>query len=138
MAFGKVNSGKESTVIVNTVIGTGVQVIASEIVGDGDMLVSGKVEGNIAINGSLVVEPTGSVYGDVTASPVFVSGTVTGNIYTEFNCVEISSSGAVIGDIVCSALRVESGGRYEGNCRVTQQAMSLPPGTSNGQLAIDN
>jgi len=136
MAFGKSDSGKIATVIVNTVIGTDVRIKNGEISGDGDMVIAGKVEGNIIITGSLVVEGTGSISGDVTASTVSVSGTVKGNINAGFSNIEIYPNGSVFGDIVCSALRVDDGGCFEGSCKVTRTTANMPMISGEGKLSI--
>ena len=138
MAFGKSDSGKIATVIVNTVIGTDVRVGNGEISGDGDMVIAGKVDGNIIITGSLVVEGTGSVIGDVTAATVFISGTVKGNINAGFSNIEIYSTGSVFGDIVCSALRVEDGGHFEGSCKVTHNKANVPLISEEGKLSLSS
>ena len=136
MAFGKSDTGKIATVIVNTVIGTDVRIRNGEISGDGDMVIAGKVDGNIIITGSLVIEGTGSVNGDITASTVFVSGTVEGNINAGFSKIEIYSTGSVFGDMACSSLQVEDGGHFEGSCKVTHGQSNVPLIAGEGKFAI--
>ena len=138
MAFGKSESGKIATVIVNTVIGTDVRISNGEVSGDGDMVIAGKVDGNIIISGSVVVEGTGSVNGDITASTVFVSGMVKGCINAGLSNIEIYSTGSVFGDIVCSALRVEDGGHFEGSCKVMHSNTNVPLIADRPELAIND
>ena len=76
---------------------------------DGDFTGSIKTQGRVLINGRAEC--------DIYAGKVVIGGVVKGNIVAT-ECVEILSSGMVVGDITAPSLIIEEGVLFCGNCRV--------------------
>ena len=89
----------------------------------GGFRVDGKIHGRVRSNASLVIGPKGEIVGEeIRASTLTVSGMVKGNLHVSER-LDILSGGRVLGHVVLGrrALRVESGGVYEGT-------VSMPEG----------
>ncbi|MEM9421241.1 MAG: polymer-forming cytoskeletal protein [Pseudomonadota bacterium] len=91
-------------------------IIRGAIESGGEVQFDGEIEGDIRAKG-LVVGDGAKVTGEVVAEKVRVCGTVEGAIRGIE--VELASSALVKGDIAHTSLSIESGARFEGNCRHT-------------------
>ena len=89
-------------------------IIKGMIESEGEVQFDGLLEGDIRAKG-LVIGEGASVKGEVVADKVKVSGKVEGCIRAGH--VELASSAYVKGDILHSALSIENGARFDGNCR---------------------
>ncbi len=89
-------------------------IIKGMIEAESEVQFDGFLEGDIRAKG-LVIGEGASVRGEVVASRVKVAGTVDGSIRASH--VELASSSNVKGDILHSALSIENGARFDGNCR---------------------
>lgn len=99
--------------------------IRGDLIGAGDLQIEGTVRGRIDVN-HLVIAPTGSVEGDVTAKKVRVCGQLDGSLSADE--VTLAATCNVHGDIEYENLVMESGARLEGQCR------RLARGTRDGEL----
>ncbi|MCI5044175.1 MAG: polymer-forming cytoskeletal protein [Aquisalinus sp.] len=96
-------------------------IIKGMIEAEGEVQFDGILEGDIRAKG-LVIGEGAAVKGEVVADKVKVSGTIEGAIRAAH--VELSSSAHVKGDILHSALSIENGARFDGNCRHSDDPMS--------------
>ncbi len=96
-------------------------IIKGMIEAEGEVQFDGILEGDIRAKG-LVIGEGAAVKGEVVADKVKVSGTIEGAIRAGH--VELSSSAHVKGDILHSALSIENGARFDGNCRHSDDPMS--------------
>lgn len=73
--------------------------LTGELVSEENIYLRGRVEGNISTSGSLFVEPTGHVKGDITAENVVVEGSVEGTVIAamKFDFVPPAASRATSG-----------------------------------------
>src|SRR5207245_7528067 len=72
--------------------------LVGEIVSEEDIRLRGRVEGNVVTSGSVVIEPRGSVLGDITAENLIVEGAGEGKVVVARK-FELRPSGRVRGDI---------------------------------------
>jgi len=96
----------------------------------GDMQIDGNIEGDIRC-ANLVVGETASVKGEIVAEEVIVRGRVEGSIRARK--VQLCTTCKVDGNILHETFAVESGARFEGNCRHSDDPMndsSAPKHTS--------
>ena len=77
--------------------------------------VDGKVSGKVHSKGDLVVGEGGVVEGEISAGRVFVSGTVRGKMQADQR-VEICAGGKVFAEVSTTALVIEDGAIFEGQC----------------------
>ena len=96
---------REEEIPAATIVGPDL-VLCGELVSEENIRVRGRVEGNISTSGSLIIEPSGNVKGDITAENVVVEGSVEGTVIAALK-FELRPSGWIQGDIRAS---VVSGG----------------------------
>ncbi len=111
---------------ITSVLGTGV-IWHGSINGSGGVRIEGAFEGEIALQGMLVVGETGRVTCEnIRASTVIVAGAVRGNITTQK--LEIRASGRVWGDVVTTAFVTEDGAFLRGQIRMEESVeLNLGP-----------
>ena len=80
----------------------------------GKVQVAGRISGEI-IAESVLIEKTGTVFGNIAAEDVLCKGVVRGDIRAT-NKVKISKEAEVTGDIHCPTLNIEKGALFEGRC----------------------
>ncbi len=97
---------------VTSVLGVGIN-WTGKLTGKGGVRIEGIFEGQIAINGLVVVGETGKVTCEnVVANTVIVAGAVNGGITAEK--LEIRSTGRVWGNVTVSAFSTEEGSFLRG------------------------
>ena len=97
---------------VTSVLGTGTSV-NGRLSGSGGVRIEGAFEGQIELQGLLVVGESGRVTcKQLKANLVIIAGVVKGNISAEK--VEIRSTGRVWGDVVTAAISTEEGAFLRG------------------------
>lgn len=103
--------------------------VTGSISTSGDIQIDGKVEGDVR-TGTLTIGEKATVHGEVICEQVEVRGRVIGSVRA--NRVQLSATSHVEGDILHSALAVETGAFFEGNCRHSDNPTkdSLPSGRS--------
>lgn len=98
---------RDSTVIAKGVTLTGA------IHGKGVVEVEGVVEGEIELNGSVIVTPTGLITGPVKADVIRVAGRIEGCVSSRDH-MRLEKTGSVEGDVTTASLVVEDGGQLNG------------------------
>jgi cytoskeletal protein CcmA (bactofilin family) len=117
---------------ITSVLGVGL-IWQGSMTGSGGVRVEGTFEGEINLNGLLVIGETGKVTCEnVRAANVIVAGAVKGNITAQK--VEIRSTGRVWGDILTTAFATEEGAFLRGQIRM-EDAVDLDQDTSSGMPA---
>jgi cytoskeletal protein CcmA (bactofilin family) len=95
-----------------TVIGPGVH-IKGDINGLSDMELKGTIEGNVQLDGLLVVGDGGKITGDIAAESVVLQGEVLGNIDAREKATLCSNS-RMKGNLRANALSIQEGALFEG------------------------
>ena len=90
-------------------------VIKGDIVASGDFRLDGKLEGNIQLNGKLVVGDSGVVNGNILCMNANIIGTVNGNLSVK-ELLSLHSTARVKGDILINKLSIEPGAVFTGKC----------------------
>ena len=112
-------------------------VIRGEIHAEGEVQFDGQIDGDIHAKG-LVIGEGAEVRGEVVADKVKVAGAVDGVIRA--TRVELTATSVVRGEVLHTALMIEAGARFEGNCRhsddpINDKASSAGGGQINRDLA---
>ena len=81
---------------------------------DGEIQIEGVIKGNIT-SASIVIGKTASIIGDIAANKVIVRGHIRGNMRVRE--IIFSANCHAEGNLICQALIVEPGARFEGDCR---------------------
>ena len=101
---------------VTSVIGSGIN-WKGDLKGKGGIRIEGTLEGEIAVQGLVVIGETGKVTcKNIKANTVVVAGAVKGSILSEK--LEIRSTGRVWGDVVTISFATEEGAYLRGQIRM--------------------
>ncbi|MCI0410742.1 MAG: polymer-forming cytoskeletal protein [Acidobacteria bacterium] len=110
---------QEVEIAAATVIGPEL-VLCGELVSEENIRVRGRMEGNISTSGSLVVEPSGYVKGDITAENVVVEGIVEGTVIAALK-FELRPAGRMQGDIRASVVSIAEDSFLRGRVLATER-----------------
>lgn len=94
--------------------------IKGDITATGDFRLDGTLEGNIQLNGKLVVGDGGVVKGNVLCQNANIIGTVDGNLSVK-ELLSLHTSARVRGDILINKLSIEPGAVFTGKCRMLDE-----------------
>ena len=86
----------------------------------GDFRLDGTLDGNITLNGKLVVGESGFVKGNVGCQNANIIGRVEGNISVK-ELLSLNSTANVKGDILINRLSIEPGATFSGTCRMLDE-----------------
>ena len=94
--------------------------INGDITAQGDFRLDGRLDGNIQLNGKLVVGESGLVKGNVVCQNANIIGHVIGNISVK-ELLALNSTANVKGDILINRLSIEPGATFSGTCRMLDE-----------------
>lgn len=86
----------------------------------GDFRLDGTLEGNITLNGKLVVGESGYIKGNIVCQNANIIGTVDGNISVK-ELLSLNSTASVKGDILINRLSIEPGAMFSGSCHMLDE-----------------
>lgn len=89
--------------------------INGDINGMGDLKIDGKVEGNITLEGKLILTEGSSIAGNITANNFICNGLVIGNVVIKEK-LTLESKSKISGDIKTKLLIIEEGAEINGKC----------------------
>lgn len=110
-----------------TVIGKETKV-SGNLSGDEDLTVLGRVEGSVQLSKTLTIEPGGTVVAEVKVRELVVSGVMVGNV-TADDCVHITDSGRMVGDIAAPRVIIVDGAMFRGQVDMGDIEAQRPTGT---------
>ena len=94
--------------------------VKGDITATGDFRLDGTLEGNIQLNGKLVVGDSGVVNGNVLCQNANIIGTVNGNLSVK-ELLSLHATARVRGDILINKLSIEPGAVFSGKCRMIDE-----------------
>jgi cytoskeletal protein CcmA (bactofilin family) len=95
-------------------IGAGL-VLKGELSGEEDVIIEGRLEGKITLkHNSVIIEESGRVDADITASSICVAGEVHGNLLGTEQVV-LLKTGRVEGNISAKSVTLETGAQFKGS-----------------------
>ena len=109
----------DGVILEETLIGPDL-ILSGELVSEENIRVRGSVEGNISTSGSLFVEPSGHVKGDITAENVVVEGSVEGTVIAAQK-FELRPAGRIQGDIRASVVSIAEDSFQRGRVLATER-----------------
>ena len=114
----------ELSAAATSVISNGARITA-DIRGGENLLIDGYVKGTIALEGDIIVGPTGVVEAELAANNIIIQGTVRGNV-TARQHLEIMSSGNMTGDISARSIDLKEGSSFEGRSHMIKSGGAAP------------
>ena len=109
---------EETNNLINII--TSGTVIKGDITASGDFRLDGTLEGNIQLNGKLVVGDSGVVNGNILCLNANIIGTVNGNLSVK-ELLSLHATARVKGDILINKLSIEPGAVFTGKCRMLDE-----------------
>ncbi|WP_432664113.1 polymer-forming cytoskeletal protein [Wukongibacter baidiensis] len=103
----------------------------------GLLRIDGIFNGDIEVDGDIVVGEDGKIIGNVKTSNIEICGLVEGNVIAS-NQLKISSSGRLFGDIEVSSFIVEEKAIFDGKCKMKNdvvKGMEVIKGSKGEQQA---
>lgn len=107
---------KQGTEKILTIIGKDT-VVAGTLQGDGPLRIDGSVQGEVDIEGDVIVGESAVLEASVKGKNIQIAGRVIGGI-TAAGCLEIMASGVVEGDVIVQTLQVAHGAVFHGSCKM--------------------
>lgn len=86
--------------------------VSGELKVECDIQVDGIIEGQLHVEGTLIVAESGRVKGDIYAKQIIVNGLLDGHCHAEH--IQVLTKGRVNGKIWSNNLSIESGGKFFG------------------------
>ncbi|MCE3220633.1 polymer-forming cytoskeletal protein [Vibrio diabolicus] len=105
------NRGTTSSSAASTLIAKGCAV-SGELKVENDVQIDGIVDGQINVEGTLVVAESGRVNGEIYAKQLIINGMMDGNCHAEH--IQVLAKGRVSGRIWSNNLSIEPGGKFFG------------------------
>lgn len=114
---------------INTI--TNGTTIKGNISANGDFRLDGTLQGNITLNGKLVIGEAGLITGNVVCQNATIIGKVNGNLTVQ-ELLELNASACVKGDIIINKLSIQSGASFSGTCRMLDEVRKEQHQSDNG------
>ncbi len=95
--------------------------ITGDIVTKGDIRLDGKLEGNLRVEGKVIIGETGQIQGTVSCRNLEVLGKINGKI--EVRELSVLKTTAILqADMITKKLGVEPGAVFTGHCQMSEKA----------------
>ncbi|WP_054696085.1 bactofilin family protein [Syntrophomonas palmitatica] len=102
---------------IESIIAAGVE-IKGDVAAQGSIRVDGAVEGKLNLKGDLVLGEKAHIKGEIRVNNIILAGKVEGTVHAGGR-LEITSTGQMNGDIICSSISIEEGGILQGSSRMS-------------------
>ena len=109
----------EETNRILTIIGAETQIVGV-LQGNGPVRIDGNVDGEIIIDGDIIIGESAVIKAQVKGRNISVAGKMIGDVEAT-NKLEIMASGSVEGDVRVFTLQVADGGILTGNCSMRRE-----------------
>jgi cytoskeletal protein CcmA (bactofilin family) len=128
--FQKTNKTSSDTSSIN-LIGNGTTIVG-DITSNGDMRIDGTLQGNININGKLVVGSTGRIDGNIICQNADISGEIHGKV-TISELLILKASSKLLGDIITGKISIEPNATFTGTCNMGAVVKNISNGTQQSE-----
>ena len=99
--------------------------LEGDIVSEENVRVRGRIDGNVATSGSVVIEPRGSIKGEVTADNLILEGNLEGRA-TVARKFELRATGRMRGDIRAAVVAIAEEAFLQGTVLATERISTAP------------
>ena len=101
-----------NTANISTLVGEGCQ-IKGDVSAKNSIKIEGHIQGNLAIDGSVIIGEKGTVQGDVRCADLVIFGRLEGNISARQ--LQLKQSAHIQGNIEAQTLQIDPGAIYQGS-----------------------
>ncbi|MDE2730543.1 MAG: polymer-forming cytoskeletal protein [Bacteroidota bacterium] len=116
-----------------TIVAEGTEIVGS-LGSVSDIRIDGSMNGELKVDGQVVVSENGKITGQLSANAAVIAGTVKGDLLIEQK-LTLSESAHVEGSIHTSRLVVEEGAVFQGDCMMQPRSRSRP--SEGGPVAVE-
>lgn len=109
---------KDTVLPMDTIIGEYTS-FSGNIDSEGSVKILGKVEGDIKSSGEVYIEPTSSIKGNIYGTNVYVSGSITGNVFSK-GILHLMTQSKLFGDIEVNSIVTDEGAIFQGSCKMIE------------------
>jgi len=113
----KSGSGKINPDTTDTLIGEGT-IFEGKLRSEASIRIEGSIIGDISSNGDVIIGENGVANSNLSARDLVLAGQLNGDAEIRGK-LTISSTGVLNGNITAASLIIESGGVFNGSCKVT-------------------
>ena len=100
-------------------------VVRGNVRGSGSLEILGRVEGDVTVDGDVLLGDGAAVRGNVSGAQLTVSGAVQGDLRGS-EAVLVQNGARVVGEIVAPRIGIADGGLVRGNVRTEGEAQLVP------------
>ena len=122
---------KNQKLNITTLIGKGA-VVEGDFASPGCVRIDGRINGNVNVEGTIVVGTSGSILGNVKCDGLITGGNIEGNIIAPQRA-ELSSTSRVIGDIHTGNIIIDENAVFQGKCIMDENG--IPERTDKEKLS---
>lgn len=87
----------------------------------GNARIDGKIEGQIVLDGDLIVGPSAVIHANIKANGISVSGEIRGDIVAQ-ETLELCSTAKMRGNLFSKQLKIDQGAQFIGTSRLLEDA----------------
>lgn len=109
---------KEKQVQISTLIGKDAE-LSGDFSVKGSARIDGKINGNVAVDGTLIIGSSGCINGNVAAKDIAVGGEILGDVFAT-DKTELTATARVLGDITTSVIVIDENAIFQGKCDMNQ------------------
>ncbi len=110
---------KTETIKISTLIGAG-SVCDGDFRCSGSARIDGTVNGNVDVDGTLIIGTVGKINGDVLAKSVQVGGEVVGDINAPERA-ELTATAKVLGNLTTNVIVIDENAVFQGSVNMNQE-----------------
>lgn len=110
----------KETIKITTLIGAG-SICDGDFKCSGSCRIDGTINGNVEIDGMLILGAVGKINGDIIAKGVQIGGEVVGDI-TSPERAELTSTAKVIGNLTTNVIIIDENAVFQGAVNMNQEA----------------
>lgn len=101
---------------IDTLIGKNTK-FTGKIEAKGSIRIDGELEGDILVDGNVTIGPEGKIIGNITCINIYISGTVSGNVYCKEQ-LRLGNTSKLVGDAEVKTLIVDENAIFDGKCKM--------------------
>lgn len=121
---------------ITTIIGRGAK-CGGDFSSKGSARIDGSIDGDVTVEGTLIVGASGHIDGNIKARSVMVGGEIIGDIHAS-DKVELTATARVIGNISTSLIVIDEKAIFQGSCDMKQDVPGKRPHVPSKALKAES
>jgi len=118
-----------------TTLGSGAR-LKGDLHCSGSVSIEGMVDGTVRSQGTVLLQESARVKGELSGARIVISGEIRGNVQAGER-LEIQASGKLLGNITAPVIFIQEGAFFEGQCSMQAEKDKAAPGGDKTETAAD-